>query len=64
MLADRKHYPSDLTDTQWRQVEPLVRGNPVGPQPVVHSRREVVNAILIRVAHRRAVAARSTPSKS
>jgi putative transposase len=27
-------------------VEPFVRGNPVGPQPVVHSRREVLNAIL------------------
>jgi putative transposase len=45
-VADRKHYPSDLNDAQWELVEPLVRGNPVGPQPVVHSRREVLNAIL------------------
>ena len=44
--ADRQHYPSDLTDAQWELVERFVRGNPVGPQPVVHSRREVLNAIL------------------
>ncbi len=42
----RARYPSDLTDAQWELLEPFVRGNPVGPQPVVHSRREVVNAIL------------------
>jgi putative transposase len=34
-----------LTDAQWALVEPFVRGNPVGPQPVLHSRREVLNAI-------------------
>ncbi len=45
-VTARKHYPSDLNDAQWELVEPLVRGNPVGPQPVVHSRREVLNAIL------------------
>ena len=43
---ERARYPSDLTDAQRELVEPFVRGNPVGPQPVVHSRREVVNAIL------------------
>ncbi|MDY7233319.1 hypothetical protein [Hyalangium rubrum] len=42
----RQQYPSDLTDEQWQLVEPFVRGNPVGPQPVVYSRREVVNALL------------------
>ena len=45
-VTPRKPYPSDLTDAQWALVEPFVRGNPVGPQPVVHSRREVLNAIL------------------
>lgn len=45
-VVDRKHYPSDLTDAQWELIEPFVRGNPFGPKPVVHSRREVVNAIL------------------
>lgn len=43
--APRQPYPSDLTDAQWALVEPFVRGNPVGPQPTVHSRREVLNAI-------------------
>ncbi len=42
----RTRYPSELTDPQWELVEPFVRGNPVGPQPVVHSRREVVNPLL------------------
>jgi transposase len=45
-VVARKPYPSDLTDAQWELVEPFVRGNPFGPQPVVHERREVVNAIL------------------
>ncbi len=42
----RQQYPSDLTDAQWQLVEPFVSGNPVGPQPVAYSRREVVNALL------------------
>lgn len=45
-VVPRPSYPSDLTDAQWALVEPFVRGNPVGPQPVLHSRREVLNAIL------------------
>jgi putative transposase len=45
-VATRKPYPSDLTDAQWELIEPFVRGNPVGPKPVVHSRREGVNALL------------------
>lgn len=45
-LPARECYPSDLNDAQWEVLEPFVRGNPVGPQPVVYSRREVVNAIL------------------
>jgi putative transposase len=35
-----------LTDAQWALVEPFVRGNSFGPQPTVHSRREVLNAVL------------------
>ncbi len=42
----RQSYPSDLTDAQWALVEPFVRGNSFGPQPTVHSRREVLNAVL------------------
>jgi len=45
-VTSPKPYPSDLTDAQWELVEPFVRGNPFGPQPVVHSRRAVLNAIL------------------
>lgn len=43
---DRKHYPTDLTDGQWALIEPFVRASHCGPQEVIHSRREVVNAIL------------------
>jgi putative transposase len=42
----RAPYPSDLTDAQWELVEPFVRASECGPQEVLHSRREVVNAIL------------------
>jgi putative transposase len=42
----RAPYPTDLTDEQWELVEPFVRASECGPQEVLHSRREVVNAIL------------------
>ena len=42
----RQPYPTDLTDAQWALIEPFVRANHSGPQEVIHSRREVVNAIL------------------
>jgi putative transposase len=41
----RKPYPSDLTDAQWEILEPLVPAPKPGPQPVKHSRREILNAI-------------------
>jgi putative transposase len=41
----RKPYPSDLTDAQWEILEPLVPAPKPGPQPVKHTRREIVNAI-------------------
>jgi len=41
----RKPYPSDLTDAQWKILEPLVPGPKPGPQPAKHTRREIVNAI-------------------
>jgi putative transposase len=41
----RKPYPSDLTDEQWEILESLVPAPKPGPQPVKHSRREIVNAI-------------------
>ena len=49
-VPDRKPYPTDLTDAQWALIEPFVRASDCGPQEVLHSRREVVNAILY-IAH-------------
>jgi putative transposase len=42
----RKPYPTDLTDEQWNILEPLVPAPRPGPQPVKHTRREILNAIL------------------
>ena len=41
----RKPYPSDTTDAQWEILEPLVPAPLPGPQPLKHTRREIVNAI-------------------
>ena len=42
----RKHYPSDLTDEQWRTIEPLIpRAEPGGRHRSVNM-REVVNGIV------------------
>jgi putative transposase len=42
----RERYPTDLTDAQWKQLEPIVPEAKPGPQQQIHSRREIVNAIL------------------
>ena len=42
----RNAYPSDLTDAQWELVEPLVPAISLEAASVVHTRREIVNAIL------------------
>jgi transposase len=46
-MTTRKRYPTDLTDQQWEQIEPLLpkRRDPRGRQ-ATHSRRELLNAIL------------------
>lgn len=41
----RKPYPTDLSDEQWEILEPLVPAAQPGPQPIKHTRREIVNAI-------------------
>ena len=45
----RNPYPTDLTDAQWEQLDPLLprpkSGTPKGGHPVVVDRREVANAI-------------------
>jgi len=50
-MSNRKSYPSDLTDAQWVNIEPFVRVDEekLGPQAIVHDRREIVNAILYRL---------------
>jgi putative transposase len=42
----RPRYPSDLTDAQWRQLEPLIPGAKPGGRPRSADVREIVNAIL------------------
>lgn len=46
-MSQRKAYPTDLTDEQWGQLEPLLprRRDPRGAK-AVHSPREQINAIL------------------
>jgi len=48
-MNTRKPYPSDLSDAQWQQIEPLFPApKPQGSvgRPLEHSYRELVNAIL------------------
>jgi putative transposase len=46
-MANRKSYPSDLSDAQWALLEPLLGAPPAHPgRPRSYERREVVNAIL------------------
>lgn len=45
MPAPRR-YPTDLTDEQWKLIEELVPSPKPGGRHEMHSRREIVNAIL------------------
>jgi transposase len=42
----RRRYPTDLTDAEWAVLAPLVPAPKPGGRPAVHTRREVVDAIL------------------
>jgi putative transposase len=42
----RRRYPTDLTDTQWAVLEPLVPAVKPGGRPAAHERREIVDAML------------------
>jgi putative transposase len=48
LAAKRKAYPSDLSDAQWEMLQPFVDvdKSKIGPNPAIHDRREIVNAIL------------------
>lgn len=48
MSTDRK-YPSDLTDKQWKRIEPLIPPPKPGGRPREVDMREIVNAILYLV---------------
>jgi transposase len=50
-MPNKRRYPTDLTERQWRLIEPLLPEPPPGPagRPAKHSKREIVNAILYQV---------------
>ena len=50
-MSNKRRYPTDLTDGQWKLVERLLPGPPPGPagRPPRHAKREIVNAILYHV---------------
>jgi transposase len=43
---DRKPYPTDLTDQQWRRMKPWVPVDAATGRPSKYTKREIVNAIL------------------
>ena len=45
-MMHRLPYPSDLTDAEWRLLEPLLPPPQPGGRPIKYPRREIVNAIL------------------
>ena len=45
-MMNRLPYPSDLTDAEWRRLEPLLPPPQPGGRPIKYPRREIVNAIL------------------
>ena len=45
-MVKRPAYPSDLSDREWRILEPWVPTVKSGGRPGEHRRREIVNAIL------------------
>jgi transposase len=46
MTLNRMAYPSDLSDKQWEILEPLIPAISEEASYYVHTRREIVNAIL------------------
>ena len=48
-MDDRKRYPSDLTDGQWKRIEPLIPPAQPGGRPRAVEMREVLNGIFYLV---------------
>lgn len=46
MGMDRKPYPTDLTDPQWKRVAPWIPRDAATGRPSTYSKREIINAIL------------------
>ena len=44
-MTTRASYPTDLTDAEWKRLEPLVPPPKSGGRPAKHTRREIMNAI-------------------
>ena len=45
MCAARKAYPSDLTEEQWKLIEPMIPADKAGGRPRAVDMREVMNGI-------------------
>ena len=48
-MENRKPYPTDLTDEQWKIVSPLIPQPKPGGRPAVYSRREIASAIFYQM---------------
>lgn len=44
-MSTREVYPTDVTEQEWQQLEPLVPAPKPGGRPITYPRREIVNAI-------------------
>ncbi|ABW16113.1 transposase IS4 family protein [Parafrankia sp. EAN1pec] len=44
-MAERRRYPTDLSDAEWELIAPLIPDPKPGGRPVAHERREIVNAL-------------------
>jgi transposase len=49
LTPPRCRYRTDLTDAQWRILEPLMPAPKPGGRPPVHQHRELLNAMLYRL---------------
>lgn len=45
-MNERKPYPTDLSDAEWKRLAPLIPKPKTGGRPAKYDRREIVNAIL------------------
>jgi putative transposase len=45
-MQTRKPSPTDLNDTQWRVLRPLLPPEKTGGRPLTYARREIINALL------------------